>query len=189
VAIRFADGERPRASAAARLAPGWMLDTALRLQRDDDVIAAASAATAIDMQQGSAAAQDAWTVLVRDSGGKPLIAAAADGPALTIDVAAPSDVFVAAAVVRGVLAARQPPERLAELEPARIDAATLASWGRQPAAATAPPRTDRRWRGSAQTDARWCWLAILVLLGVEQRLRTRRGTGKDTAGEVTRAAA
>ena len=166
-----------------------MLDTALRLQRDPDVIAAASATTAVDAPRGSAALQDPWIAIVRDGGGRPLVAAATDGQALTIDVAAPSDVLLAAAVVRGVLAARQPPERLAELEPARIDAATLASWGRQPAAVTAPTRTDGGWRGSGETDARWCWIAILVVLGVEQWLRGRSRRRHPNADEVTRAAA
>lgn len=188
IAIRFADSEGPRSSGATRLAPGWMLDTAMRLQRDPDVIAAASATTAVDPPQGSSASRDTWLVLVRDGGGRPLVTAASQEPALAIDVAAPGDVLLAAAVVRAVLAARQPPGRLAELEPARIDAAALASWGRQPAAVTAPTLTGG-WRGGAETDARWCWLAILAALGVEQWLRTRRGRGGDAAGEVTHAAA
>ena len=175
IVIRFASArESVQPVQASRPAASWMRHTLMRLQRDPDLKAASDglrAATPLASLGDTAPA--AWLVVSRDVAGKPLVAAAAAGAELVIDVAAGYDTFLAAAVVRGALAARRAPHDYAELEPARIDASTLAAWGRPPAPA-AVPSGPGAFRGVDRTDARWCWLGVLVLLGLEQWLRGRR---------------
>ena len=175
IVIRFAASTREPAqpAQAARPSAAWMRHTLMRLQSDPDVIAASDGLSAERPLASPGDTASAWLVVARDDAGKPLVVAAAAGPELVIDVAADPDTFLAAAVVRGALAARHAPDDYAELEPARIEAPTLATWGRQPAPA-AVPTGPGAFRGIDRTDSRWCWLGVLVLLGLEQWLRGRR---------------
>jgi hypothetical protein len=72
----------------------------------------------------------------------------------------------AAQLVKAALDARVDAHALAEHEPARIAAATLARWSRAPA----PPEAGA-WRQSEQSDGRWLWLTVLVLIGAESVVR------------------
>jgi hypothetical protein len=57
---------------------------------------------------------------------------------------------------------------LSELEPRRIPAATLEAWSRAPSpSSTSVPPVD-------EGDRRWLWVAVLVLLGIEQLVRRGR---------------
>jgi len=67
-------------------------------------------------------------------------------------------------------------------EIARTNEPTLTTWNRQ----AAPVGRDA-WRTARSTDARWCWLIALALLGLEQWLRTKGIVRRSQ--EVTRAAA
>jgi hypothetical protein len=182
IVIRFAaDGEPNQPLEASRPAAAWMRRTLIRLQRDPDLQAAVDRLRAVRPVASSGdPSSAAWLVVARDGAGEPLVAAAAAGAELIIDVAARSDTFFAAAVLRGALAARRASHDYAELEPAQIDASTLAGWGRQPAPA-AIPTGPGAFRAVDRTDARWCWLGVLALLGLEQWLRgvARHRSGDD----------
>jgi Aerotolerance regulator N-terminal len=188
IAIGFGDGgHREQAAAIGPVRSGWMLGTILRMRTDRAMLAAAGPVAAI----GSIAAERdiAWSVVARDRDGKPLVVAAAAGEELLIDVAAPSRSLPAAAALRAVLTARRPPSGYDEREIAAIDSSVLARWNR-PAAQVRVLDTPAGefWHSVEHGDARWCWAAVLVLLGIEQWARARDRT-RETPNEVDRAAA
>ena len=85
---------------------------------------------------------------------------------LLLQVGAPADSFVAAAAIRALLVARGGDGSHPEQEILRTPAATLTSWSRP-----APEIDGDAWRHADRSDGRWFWVAALLLLGVEQRLR------------------
>jgi hypothetical protein len=99
-----------------------------------------------------------------------------------VDVAATVDDIFAALVTRAVLNARVDASVYDEREVGRVDEGAIAALTRLPA-----PVESGAWRTAEVTDARWCWLIAVVLLGVEQWLRAR--TVRAPAEEVSRAAA
>jgi hypothetical protein len=143
---------------------GWMTQRIRRMQT-----ALTSARELIAGAPTLDAASIPWTIVVADADGKPIVAAAAAGSALVLDVAAPPDSLLAAAIVRAALNARVSPRDYDEQEIARIDSGALDAWMR-PAA----PVDSSAWRNADVTDARWCWLTALLLLGIEQWLRARK---------------
>jgi hypothetical protein len=153
-----------------------MLSTVLRLLEDD---ALSQASILAPGDRGRVASTDTWTTLARNHDGAPLLRAAASGSQLLLDVAASPDTLLAALVVRAVLTARLDTSGYSEHEVARVDLSAL----------TRPPGPVTRdaWRTADSSDARWAWLLALILLGVEQWLRTR--AEKYRVEEATRAAA
>ncbi len=155
----------------------WMLRAALRVGEDGAVISTAS--TTVPANVGSV--ESPWTPLVNDSHRQPLVWVAAANDELVLRIASSPDSLFSAAVVRAALAARHPGDEYAEQEIASVEPATLSAWTRGPG-----PVDHSAWRRANSNDSRWCWLAALVLLGVEQWLRARRVR---VIQEVTRAAA
>ena len=144
---------------------GWMLGTLLRLQADNEIAAACATSD-------SDAAQDPgepWRVVFRNRRGRPMVRAAATGAALLLDVAAPPSAFLSAAVVRGALSARLESPTRPEEEIRRMPGTTLASYARTPA-----PVQRNTSHPAHVSDARWCWLIVLALLGVEAIVRRAR---------------
>jgi hypothetical protein len=168
------------AAAALELTPlhdGWMLRTALRMRDDRSLISTAASAVATRPLRG----EPPWAPLVTDRQGHPMVSAATARNELVLRVAAAPDSLLAVAVGRAALRGRHATNEYVEHEIASIDAAALATWTRAPAA------VDRTaWRTADSNDSRWCWLAALILLGVEQFVRVRR---LRTAQEVARVAA
>lgn len=152
----------------------WMLQTLLRLRADAEIGAAAIADPA-----KPGAEDPSWQAVVRDGAGRPVVRAASDGSSLMIDVAAPPDSYLAAAVARGALIARHGPMARPEDEVLRLTSAALAKWERP-----APPVGPDAWRGTDVSDARWCWAIALVLLCGEAWLR-RDPIGALAAGPRT----
>ena len=138
-----------------------MLRTVLRLQND----------LAATMPHLAGDDGGVWTTVSRGGDGAPRVRAASSGDELIVDVDAGPDSLAAAAVVRALLRARIDPEPYGEHEVARIDAATMNALSRSPA-----PVSRDAWRNAESTDARWLWLLVLVVLGVEQWLRDRTAT-------------
>jgi hypothetical protein len=155
----------------ARLKAGWMLRTILRLREG-------LADTATDKGGGD---DSVWTIVSRGGNGAPRVRAASSGNELIVEVDGGPDSLAAAAVVRALLLARIDPDPYAEHEVARVDVATMNAVSRPPA-----PVSREAWRNADSTDARWLWLVVLVMLGVEQWLRDRTVTAGRT--EVKRAA-
>jgi hypothetical protein len=175
IAIQLDDSDNP--GTLGPIQSGWMLQTALRLREDVALARLAANSPVRDLTKPGP-----WTVLVRNGEGKPLIRAAMLGRELLIEVAAPPASFVAASAVRAALVARRGAVEQPEREIARMSEARLSAWNRAPAA------VDRDvWRNAAANDARWFWGAVLVLLAVEQWLRSRSSLKADR--EVSRAAA
>ena len=122
----------------------WMLETALRMRRDPEL-----------------APDEAESLPIRFS---------TSGDALVVGVDADPESFVAAAAVRGVLTAREgsPAHAYAEHEVRTMTDEELRAWSRD-----APDVTPDVWRHAQQSDARWAWAIVLLLLGVETFLRAR----------------
>ena len=142
-----------------------MLETLLRLTTDDEIADACATSDA-------AAPQDRggpWQVVFRDRGGRAIVTAAASGATLLLGVAAPPSAFLSAAVVRGALRARSGPVGQEEDEVRRMPGTALASLARVPA----PVKMDSRYP-EQESDARWCWVLVLALLGVEAIARRER---------------
>jgi hypothetical protein len=123
-----------------------------------------------------------WTVVARDDNEGAVVRAAASGGELIVSLAAPVSSLLAAAVVRATLAARYGSLAQPEAEVSRVSGAMLRAWSRTPA-----PVEQDAWRRADSSDARWCWLAALALLGVEQWLRSR--PVRERKGREARAAA
>jgi hypothetical protein len=158
VTIAFAGAAIP---AVRPIASGWMLDTVLRLERDSELQSACEAG------EGRAAPSgDAWFTVCRDRSGRALVRGAASAGRLVVHVAAAPSTFVAAAAVRGVLVARQGGTAHPEDEVRRMSRAELSRLMRAPA-----PVSGESPHHTLPSDARWCWLAVLVLLGIESVAR------------------
>ena len=170
VAVQFT-GAAASPVQPARVKPGWMLRTILRLRKD-------LADTGTHKDGGD---DSVWTIVSRGGNGTPRVRAASSGNELIVDVDGGPDSLAAAAVVRALLLARIDPEPYAEHEVARVDAATMSAGSRSPA-----PVSRDAWPNAESTDARWLWLVVLAMLGVEQWLRDRTVTAGRT--EVKRAA-
>ena len=148
-----------------------MLRTVLRLQE----------ALATTLPHVASGDDEVWTTVSRGGDGAPRVRAASSGDELIVDVDGSPDSLAAAAIVRALLRARIEPEPYAEYEVARIDAATMSALSRSPA-----PVSRDAWRHAESTDARWLWLLVLGVLGVEQWLRDRSAAADTT--EAKRAA-
>ena len=164
--IVFSDGEAPRDAEPRALnasSPGWMKHTVLGLQVDDALRAAAWDEPETRFQDAAA-----WTVVARSGSGAPVVRAAEAGDELLLEVAAPSTSFLGATAVRAALDAGHGGWTRPAEEIVRIPAETMARWNRAPG----PVERDA-WRQAAESDARWFWALVLVLMGVEQWLRQR----------------
>jgi hypothetical protein len=168
VTIAFAGAPTP---AVRPIAAGWMLDTALRLHRDAELRSACEAEDA-----GAVPDSDAWFTLCRDRLGRPLARAAASAGRLVVHVAAAPSAFVAAAAVRGVLVARQGTTARPEDEVRWMSGDELSGLTRPPA-----PVSRQSQDLSLPSDARWCWLAVLVLLAIEGVVRRSRVAAAEEA--------
>lgn len=139
------EGQKGGQAEGPKLERRWMLETALGLRGDPDLIQAA------------------------DDGAALRVAPAGD--ALRLDVDADAGSFAAAAALRGVLTARRgsPARAHAEDEVRTMADDRLDAWSREPSGVS---RGD--WRRWEHGDARWAWAGVLLLLGVETFARARR---------------
>jgi Aerotolerance regulator N-terminal len=160
VALMFSDS--PTELPPVRtIRPRWMLQTILRLRGDVSLESAAREASATTFT-GS----EAWTTVAADKAGRALISAAENGDELLLHVAASAGGFIAAAALSAVLTARHGDTTQPEQEIAGIETSDLTAWSRAPA-----PVEQENWRRVEDSDARWFWLAALLLLALEPILR------------------
>jgi hypothetical protein len=179
IVIRFSDADATTGpSRPTPVRSGWMLRRVLRLQ---EAIATARQLAA-DVRALDNRTSSAWSAVFTDDAGRPIVAAAASGDELLLDVGTRAHSMFAAAIVRAALNARVAPADYQEQEIARTEDAMLNALAR-----AAAPVEEGAWRNADATDSRWCWVLALVLLGVEQWLR-RRPAERETR-EATRAAA
>ena len=160
--LRFANA--PGAGSVAPLRERWMIDSIAVLEANSEVVRLSQTIAAIKVQPS-----DAWTVLARDREGVTLVRAAALQHELVVDVAVPASSYFAAVVLQSTLVAGHGSAGNAEQEVLHIDGRRLAGWNRAPA-----PANAEVWRYAAKSDARWCWLGVVALLGLEQFVRRRR---------------
>jgi hypothetical protein len=162
----FSDSSVPPAVKA--ITSRWMLQAILRLRGDVSLTSAAHEVSAVRF-----AGSEDWTSVAVDTEGHPLVSAAQSGDELLVRVAAPAASFIAAAAISAVLKARHGDVSQPEQEIAGIQASDLAAWSREPA-----PVRQEQWHHIEDSDARWFWLAALLLLALEQVGRRAR-TGEE----------
>jgi hypothetical protein len=168
VAVAFAGAPLPQSVRVPDA--GWMLETVLRLKNDREIADACNEIDAVTRPPG----EGAWYPLFRDRQGRTLVRVAASDSTLLVDVAAPPAAFAAAAVVRGVLVARRGVTARPEDEVRRMSSAELAGLAR-------PPGAVNQNHPGQTSDARWCWVLVLVLLTVEIAARGRRNAAAEEA--------
>lgn len=160
--VAFAGATLP---ATRALPSGWMLDTVLRLTRDQELRQACA-----ETKPGTAeGVDDRWVAVCEAADRRPIVRAAALDHRLIVAVAADPTTFVAAAVVRGLLRARQGTPARPEEEVRRLSSAELAPLMRPPVPiAGVPPASGYL------SDARWGWGMVLLLLAIEGFVRRAR---------------
>ena len=142
----------------------WMVQTALRMRRDSELLRAARTHVRRAMNSDLPG-----IVVARDAKDLPLLVATQRGAELLIQVAAPPEAFVSAATLRSALFARAGEPEWNDHEVARIPSFTLASWTRAPRRVSL---SDVRLPGPG--DARVVWGVVLGLLVVETFVRKSR---------------
>jgi hypothetical protein len=170
IAVAFAGAVIPISLRA--LDVRWMLETVLRLKNDREIADACKEVDAVAKFAG----EGAWHALFHDRQGRTLVRVAASDSALLVDVAATPSTFVAAAVVRGVLIARQGVTARPEDEVRRMSGAELAELARSPG-----PVSHNAQRHGQVSDVRWCWVLVLGLLTLEIAVRRERHAAAEEA--------
>ena len=169
------------ATQVTRLDRPWMSDVVAQLASDSALVDATSGvADVVAAPQGLVA--DRSTVVLAMPTGKPLLIAAARDAGgarqlVLFSMADAASVFSAALYSRAAHAVS--PDAIAEAEPMTIPADRLREWQRAPSD-VAPPTNGT----AGDSDGRWFWIAVLVLLGVEVWLRRRRSTATESAEVV-----
>jgi hypothetical protein len=162
-----------RSAMLARASPPkqpWMVQLVARLRSEASLQreALAVAPMAADSARGLAVA--------RDVAGRPVIAAASDTVGgrerLLLFSSADAGSVATAALIASTRRALSLAAPLSELEPSTIADNVLASWQREPASTAATRLSSNSNQG--ESDGRWLWAAVLVLLGVETWLRRAR---------------
>jgi hypothetical protein len=195
MAVLAGEAARPevvRALAGGALEP-WMADLAQRMRQDEDLARAARA------QDGDAArltaepglepvARDAaaraivhaapWNGRAIDEAGRLVPGDASARRGLLLVSTAPAESLVTPTLFRAMVRAAGANPIAPDLDILRISDATLARWSR-PAGEPDPAAV----RHERDTDARWFWVAVLIVLAVEMRMRRAVSSGE----EATRA--
>lgn len=161
----------PAPAGASRRFDRWMIATLAPIERDPEL-----ARLAREIEGAALPTSDQWTALLKDRRSSPLVRAAAVDRELVLQVTVPASSYFAAAVSRAALISRYGPVARPEHEVLSIPAATLSAWSRAPG-----PVKETAWRNSDSSDARWLWVAALVLLIAEQSMRSRTVARKDEA--------
>jgi hypothetical protein len=155
-------------------APGvpWMARTVTAMRRDD-VLAAAARQAAGPAGAGAAVVaveEERLVHVVRTAAGEPLLRAAAweegEGAALLLVAGRGTGDLVTAAAVAAAARSLAETVPVRELNTAVIPDDVLRGWERDAIASTAGT-------GGTDSDGRWLWLLVLVLLGAEALLRRR----------------
>jgi hypothetical protein len=157
----------------------WMFDVVDVLRSDDAVRRLARPAGSDNAVSWPAS----LTPVVSGAAGRPVVRAGVaefDGVErllLFLDTASRSPHAAAAIVLAGIPAWS---DDVTELEPDRIDAASLEGWARPAPAPTAGSSMG----DDGLSDGTWLWLVALVLLGVESWLRRERVETPATAADA-----
>ena len=170
---------------ALPLSVPWQGDLLARLRNEPTLAAAAATAEATPLGNGRSSADSlpaALTTVARTKTRAPVVVAAADREdgrdRLLLFLRSDAGSLASAATLVAVTRAASPAPNVAEMEPTRLDEATLAAWRRAPATAT----TTRSADDPGESDGRWLWVLVLALLGAESW--TRRGRREVKAAEV-----
>ncbi len=150
----------------------WMSDAVAQLHADTTVAATLGALTL-----GDTAVATPWSVIARAANGAPALLAAAHGSQMLVVVRAPFNTatsdLLRAAVLLGA-------SRVFDVSPRAtrtLDSATVARWiaARDTRTALGTANASGEY-DTGPSDARYIWLAVLLLLGVETALRRRMAT-------------
>jgi len=160
----------------------WMFDVVAAVRADATLSRLAGAEPAVT---GPPTAPGSVSVIFEDASGKPRLVAGAAHRAgnvtlMFFSLTAPGDLF-SAALVRAVARASAANVPAGEQEPETIAADQLLRWSRP--ASPAPIGSG----GATDSDGRWVWVIVLLLLFVETWMRRRTIPAAPATTEVPRA--
>jgi hypothetical protein len=139
---------------AAETAPvdsQWMVRTLASIQRDPVVVAAS--------KRAQSAGTPGADTLLQNNAGRPVLSAGRRGQELLLFVHDDAGSLLSAALNASLTRSSSALEQ----DSTTLSAAEIAQWQRSPTLAADTPRE--------RSDARWFWLAALVLIGVETLVR------------------
>jgi hypothetical protein len=141
----------------------WMTDLVARVRSDSLMIEAARNATV------ATSVDSLGLVVARNAAGRPVVTAAKghiDSHLVFFTATEPRS-LTAVGLIAAIDRARSIANPLTELEPTTIPDQMLAAWRREAVdSKSAPESTD--------SDGRWLWILVLVLIGVETWMRRTR---------------
>jgi hypothetical protein len=147
----------------------WMIAAAARIRADSTLIDAASLSPAV-------AADTSGLVVARNGTNQPVVMAKRSAGNLLLVAAFDPGSLASAALLSAIAKARSTATPVA---PGMIASESLAAWQRAPAA-------DRSAAALGdESDGRWLWIAVLILLGIEALMRRSRREAQ-MAAEVVR---
>lgn len=166
-------GERDALMLTARMpSEAWMLQSVLALRGDallQELAANIVADSEIFPQAGIAP-------IARARNGHAIVNAAEaeiNGESrLLLFTHANTGVEIIASVIAALRSSVESHTSYAELDPARLADSTIARWNREPSSEPRVSATDAS-AASTESDGRWLWLVVLVLLTAESLLRRR----------------
>jgi len=157
------EGRAALLAAAEPLNATWMSDVVVRVASAAPIAAAAGSRASTERDRDPLPFTDAGRVAV-DGRDRLLVFAAVDAGTLAD-----------AALLSAILESRDAAPPITELEPRRVPDDTLAAWQRPAAAIGTDHASDDA------SDARWLWLVVLLLLGLETWARRDRRSRGDEA--------
>ncbi len=179
----------------AEVTPVWMMDVVARISRSTLLAEAASRAVVSDtVVLGSDEVQ--LVPVARDDIGRVIISAAAHSHGNAERLLLFTHVAIGDASTAALLVATQQAvdatlnansaaltdSNVAEFEVLAISDSVLATWQREPSSSGDAVLSGRAAPLEGPSDARWVWLAVLLLLGLETVLRRNTSTASPLAG-------
>jgi hypothetical protein len=153
----------------------WMMDVVSRLASDSLLAGAARRATIVAPSDTTTAHM---VVVARNDSGRAVVLAAegqiAGRRRLTLYSLADAGSLTSAALLAAVAHATSIGTPWAGYEASLISDDVLARWQRAPTVEPRPRRDTQSSSTEGDSDARWLWLVVLALLGIEGLMRRER---------------
>jgi hypothetical protein len=144
----------------------WMAPVFARVHEDSLLVRAAADAEVLSLP---AAYDTAYTVVARNTAGRPVVLAAAASDQLLLLPLVDAGGLTSAALIAAAERALSSDAPVTELEPATLPADLLQRWQRAPG----EPRLAPGHNINEHSDGRWFWLLALALLILETIVRRR----------------
>jgi hypothetical protein len=164
--------------AARALSQPWMADVFARVHDDSLLVRAAADAEVLSLP---ASYDTAYTVVARNTVGRPAVLAAAAQDRLLLLPLVDAGSLTSAALIAAAERALSSSAPATELEPATLPADLLQRWRRAPG----EPRLAPGHNSNEHSDGRWFWLLAITLLILENVVRRRPERARTSQTQTT----